>query len=74
MVVKVDRALLALWFANPGTPTVQTDEDAVVDALGAATHHAARQGLSDGDDGQLSPFADSASAAVGGPGARRRPC
>ena len=33
MVVKVDRALLALWFANPGTPTVQTDEDAVVDAL-----------------------------------------
>jgi hypothetical protein len=33
MVVKVDRALLALWFANPGTPTVQADEDAVVDAL-----------------------------------------
>ena len=26
---KVDRALLALWFANPGTPTVQADEDAV---------------------------------------------
>lgn len=33
MVVKVDRALLALWFANPDTPTVQADEDAVVDAL-----------------------------------------
>ena len=33
MVVKVDRALLALWFANPGTPTVQADEDAVVKAL-----------------------------------------
>lgn len=33
LVVKVDRALLALWFANPGTPTVQADEDAVVDAL-----------------------------------------
>ena len=33
MVVKVDRALLALWFANPGTPTVQSDEDAVVNAL-----------------------------------------
>ena len=47
MVVKVDRALLALWFANPGTPTVQADEDAVVDALVAATHHAARQGLGD---------------------------
>ena len=33
MVVKVDRALLALWFANPNTPTVQADEDAVVKAL-----------------------------------------
>src|SRR4029077_1604569 len=33
MVVKVARALLALWFANPGTPTVQADEDAVVKAL-----------------------------------------
>jgi hypothetical protein len=33
MVVKVDRALLALWFANPDTPTVQADEDAVVKAL-----------------------------------------
>ena len=33
MVVKVDRALLALWFANPGAPTVQADEDAVVKAL-----------------------------------------
>ena len=33
MVVKVDRALLALWFANPGSPTVQADEDAVVAAL-----------------------------------------
>jgi hypothetical protein len=32
-VVQVDRALLALWFANPDTPTVQADEDAVVDAL-----------------------------------------
>jgi hypothetical protein len=32
-VVQVDRALLALWFANPGTPTVQADEDAVIDAL-----------------------------------------
>ena len=33
MVVKVDRALLALWFANPDTPTVQADEDSVVNAL-----------------------------------------
>jgi len=33
LVVKVDRALLALWFANPNTPTVQADEDAVVKAL-----------------------------------------